>query len=233
MSVNKTAEIGVALSPSDNKVMEEYLKRQENPHLAIDPSISASDTISCYSNKVISGSVSKLTEEIKVQTALVNKGEMRFAEDILVAQANTLDVIFNHLAQESTRIPINNLVQVKFMETMLRLALKAQNQCRTTLEGLAAIKNPSHVTFTKQQNVAYQQQVNNGTPLQTGISPCSRTEENKISSNELLEEEKYGEWLDIGTQNAASGADKAMEALGAVKRSKNKPRQGKFEPERV
>ena len=37
-------------------------------------------------------------------------------------------------------------------ETYLRLALKAQSQCRATLETLAAIKNPP-VIFAKQANV--------------------------------------------------------------------------------
>jgi hypothetical protein len=50
-------------------------------------------------------------------------------------------------------------------ERYLRLALKAQNQCRATLETLAAIKNPP-VVFTKQANINHgngNQQINNGT----------------------------------------------------------------------
>jgi len=45
------------------------------------------------------------------------------------------------------------------------MALKAQGQCRTTLETLAAIKNPP-VLFAKRANIAHgPQHVNNGTPL--------------------------------------------------------------------
>jgi hypothetical protein len=44
----------------------------------------------------------------------------------------------------------------------MRLALKAQGQCRATLETLAAIKNPP-VVFAKQRNISHgHQQVNNG-----------------------------------------------------------------------
>jgi hypothetical protein len=51
---------------------------------------------------------------------------------------------------------------VNAAETYMRLALKAQSQCRTTLETLAGIKNPASVTFVRQANVAHgPQQVNN------------------------------------------------------------------------
>ncbi len=47
-------------------------------------------------------------------------------------------------------------------ELYLRLALKAQGQCRATLETLAVIKNPTALTFVKQANIAHgPQQVNN------------------------------------------------------------------------
>jgi hypothetical protein len=51
---------------------------------------------------------------------------------------------------------------MKNWEGYLRMALKAQNQCRMTLETLATIKNPP--VFTKQANInnGGQQQVNNG-----------------------------------------------------------------------
>lgn len=43
------------------------------------------------------------------------------------------------------------------------MALKAQAQCRATLEALAEIKNPRPVAFVKQANISGEhQQVNNG-----------------------------------------------------------------------
>ncbi len=49
-------------------------------------------------------------------------------------------------------------------ETLLRLALKAQSQCRTTLLTLAEIKNPRPIAFVNQANFAHgPQQVNNRT----------------------------------------------------------------------
>jgi len=62
----------------------------------------------------------------------------------------------------------------------LRLALKAQGQCRATLETLAAIKNPP-VVFARQANIAHgPQQVNNG-------PPPARTENATIAPNKVLE----------------------------------------------
>jgi hypothetical protein len=49
----------------------------------------------------------------------------------------------------------------------MRLALKAQRQCRATIETLVMAKNPAPVTFVKQANVAHgPQQVNNGPPAE-------------------------------------------------------------------
>jgi len=49
--------------------------------------------------------------------------------------------------------------------TYMRLAFKAQSQCRATWETIATIKHPPAVAFVKQANYAAgNQQVNNGTP---------------------------------------------------------------------
>ena len=51
-------------------------------------------------------------------------------------------------------------------EIYLRLALKAQAQCRTTVETLVEMKNPRPVAFVSQANISNgPQQVNNATPL--------------------------------------------------------------------
>lgn len=92
----------------------------------------------------------------------------------------------------------------------MRIALKAQNQSRMTLETLAAIKNPP-VVFAKQANINQgngNQQVNNGTP-----APDARAEKTINQPNELLEVQHGGETLDTRTAGAASGKDKAMAAV--------------------
>ena len=98
------------------------------------------------------------------------------------------------------------------MDRYLRLALKAQSQCRATLETLATIKNPP-VIYAKQANIANgPQQVNNGS------LPASVGGETSIEPNKLLEQQ-HGERLDTGTQSAAIGADKAMATVGTIERA--------------
>jgi hypothetical protein len=65
-------------------------------------------------------------------------------------------------------------------EQYLRLALKAQSQCRATIETLAVLKNPP--VFTRQANIAGQQVVNNGTMV-----GASRAREIESAPKELLE----------------------------------------------
>lgn len=96
---------------------------------------------------------------LKDKAGKVHRGDLSEAEATLTAQAVALDAIFNGLAK---RAALNMGQHLDACETYLRLALKAQAQCRATLETLAEIKYPKAPTFVRQQNVAYQQQVNNG-----------------------------------------------------------------------
>lgn len=105
-------------------------------------------------------------------------------------------------------------------ETYLRLALKAQSQCRTTLETLAVIKNPAPVAFVRQANIGHAVQVNNAA---APGSEGSRAREIESEQSKLLEAQ-HGERLDTGTAGTASGADPAMATVGAIHRPKDAER---------
>jgi len=81
--------------------------------------------------------VNTLSKELALQIDEVNKGSMKRPEAMLLAQAHTLDELFNNLARQA-----KNQEGLAWFEASLRLALKAQSQCRSTLETLATIKNP-------------------------------------------------------------------------------------------
>jgi hypothetical protein len=99
-------------------------------------------------------------------------------------------------------------------ETHMRFALKAQNQCRATLQALVQLKQPSNTTFVKQANIAQgHQQVNN------------LAEKNITPQNELLRG-IYAE-LDTGTTRTPKGIDTTLEALGKVNRRKDTRRKSK------
>lgn len=138
--------------------------------------------------------------------------DMRHAEDMLLNQAHALQAMFYDLAR--TAKGQSNLTQI---QTLTALALKAQSQCRATLQTLSDVKHPNQPTFIKQANIAGQQQVNNGT-----ASPSR--EEKPVQSNELLkdtchETEIIG--MDTGAARSASGNDPQLEAVGALHRAKH------------
>lgn len=106
-------------------------------------------------------------------------GDMKRAEAMLYGQAAALQAIFTNLARRA-----NAQEYLRQMETYLRLALKAQSQCRATLETLATIK-AGPVVIARQANIAHgPQQVNNGgTP-----SHCARAgaDESESAKTELM-----------------------------------------------
>jgi hypothetical protein len=103
------------------------------------------------------------------------------------------------------------------VDTYLRLALKAQSQCRTTLETLDLIRNPRSVAFVRQANIANgPQQVNNGTPP-TATHARAR-EKLERTPNELLEND-HGNRLEQGTTPAAGAGNPSVEAMAALERA--------------
>ncbi|GAB2662957.1 hypothetical protein [Arenimonas aestuarii] len=157
-----------------------------------------------------------LIDELCEQVQRTNSGDMARPVGMLTAQAHTLDAIFNRLAY---RAASNMAEYPEATELYLKLALRAQGQCRATLEAISTIKNPP-VVFAKQANIAHgHQQVNNGT-----AAPHAGESEN--APNKLLEAED-GQWMDAPAPGTASGADPAMEAVGEVNRPKKRGRQGK------
>ncbi|ODU09093.1 MAG: hypothetical protein ABS84_10365 [Rubrivivax sp. SCN 71-131] len=161
-----------------------------------------------------------LTESVKAldeASAAVKGGSLAAAEGMLVAQAVALNAIFGEL---SRRAALNMGEYLGAMDTYMRLALKAQAQCRATLETLAAIKNPP-VVYARQANISHgPQQVNNGgagagaTVRADGPAPAANS---ATAPSELLEQQ-HGQWLDPRASGAAGGADPRVEALGKVHR---------------
>ncbi len=142
------------------------------------------------------------------QTKAVQDGDLRRGEAMLTAQAHTLDAIFNNLAQ----LAINSNYMDK-LDCYLKLALRAQSQCRATWESLATIKNPPVVGYIRQANIAHgHQQVNNE---QVALNEAPRAGEKQNLQNKLLEK-KDGKRLDTSTAGAAIGADQAMATMGAI-----------------
>jgi len=135
----------------------------------------------------------------------VKAGDLSDLEAMLASQARTLDRAFHEL----TRIGWLNIQLPLTAREYLSLALRAQGQCRATVEALAEIKNPRAV-FVKagQANFAAGlQQVNNAS--------APRARETQIQRNELLEAPNE-QALDTGTAGGTVGSHQAVEAVGTI-----------------
>ena len=143
-----------------------------------------------------------LCDDLGTQTKKVQDGDMRPIEGMLYQQAKTLETIFTSLARRAA-----NNDGLKQFQVNLTLALKAQAQCRATLEALAEIKNPRPVAFVKQANISNgPQQVNNG-------AVASRTATIESEPNKLLEAD-HGNYLDTRAQGATSRVNQTVGTVG-------------------
>lgn len=154
--------------------------------------------------------ISALRDSIEAQTKAMQGGDMGDIEAMLFAQALTLQTTFTALSRKAAA---NAGEYMGATDTYLRLALKAQGQCRATLETLANIKNPRPVAFVKQANIAQNQQVNNnaGESLESSTRTHAR-EKTVIQPNELLTDTRatHGNPMDTRTTRKTSRSDTRM-----------------------
>jgi len=187
MAVKKKSTTKAVIKPKTDEEMAKLLTS---------PTVQAALTIKQWQGSEVG--INAYVEELSTQIDKVNAGDMKRPEAMLLMQAYSLDGLFNNLARKAQ---IQS--HMPHYESFLRLALKAQGQCRSTLETLSAIKNPP-VIFAKQANISNgHQQINNGTP-------ATHTEEIINQKNELLEAQHGGTTLDSRTTGATIGKDKAM-----------------------
>ena len=156
-----------------------------------------------------------LTESValmQAKTEQVCSGDLSGPEAILTAQAVALDVIFNEMAR---RAALNMGEHLQATDTYMRLAMRAQGQCRATLQTLGELKNPRQVAFVQQANIAHgHQQVNNHSEAYI------YTRTGDFATNKLSEE---GNELLPNTRASSfeSNAHQEMETLGAIHRPQN------------
>jgi hypothetical protein len=149
-----------------------------------------------------------LLATLRDQARAVSSGDLSRAESLLMNQADALQALFVGLVERSFKQEY-----LVHMEGFMRLALKAQSQCRATLETLAAVKNPP-VVYARQANVTTgPQQVNNG------VSP-NRARETEISQIQLSGADRELR-QDTRASGSASAIDLSVEAVASVNGTKN------------
>ncbi|SFH38289.1 hypothetical protein SAMN05216299_109118 [Nitrosospira sp. Nsp14] len=163
--------------------------------------------------------VPTLMDILRDQAATASKGDLAQAEAMLMNQATALQSLFARLTEKAF-----SATHPTSFDSFIRVALRAQTQCRATLESLAAIKNPPTI-YSGQTNIAHgHQQVNNAI---TAPLSAMRPGKNEMQQNELLEVGHGGEKMDVEPAGEAIRADSAMETVGAFNRGSNPGGQGK------
>ena len=211
MVARKSEAPAAVLAPNNPTALHLVAQPGETPSRTIarsvlDPTALAGNTLARMNQGIPDGDINAYVAELQEQARLASEGDLRRPESMLTSHAHTLDAIFHELIARARGEARAGHLQAA--ETYMRLALKSQSQCRTTVETLAEIKNPRQVAFVKQANIAGgNQQVNNG------LHSIAR--ESEIPPTKLLEAE-HGERLDTGATTAAGRANQAVETMGTI-----------------
>jgi hypothetical protein len=186
---------------------EEIKAAMARAKTALRPEVSAAAVIAEFGGH---SDVAALAVQLEIDMNSVSDNDLRECEAMLYGQAHALHAIFVDAARQ---VPKQGWFSTSV--AYMRMALKAQSNCRATIETLAAIKNPS-VVFARQANIAQgPQQVNNAMmPAPRAGAGKTEKRQNELSggSNELLP--------DLRTPGAAIGSDPAMAAVAAFDRAK-------------
>ncbi|MDP1734609.1 MAG: hypothetical protein Q8L44_09635 [Sulfuritalea sp.] len=186
----------------------EEVAARKHAALTTSPELAACRTIKAGESKLFSEQIDvpALMEHLREQAVAANGGDLSQAEAMLINQATALQSLFARLTERGM-----GQSQMPNLEGFMRLALRAQNQCRATLETLAAIKNPP-VIYAKQVNqTTGPQQINNGATASSQARGI-KNEQSKL--------------LDAGTTGASVSSHSTLEAMGKVDRAKVGGRQG-------
>lgn len=155
------------------------------------------------------------TTALSLETVVTELGEqvegvaldrdLRRGKAALAAQADTLNLLYNLLAQRGIAASLRG--EAEQGGVLLKFALRAQAQCRATWETLHMMGNPP---AARQTNIALNQQVvNNGRGALASDSPTRNPQ------GKLLEQTNHepDEWLERNAPPAATKGNSTMEAV--------------------
>lgn len=159
-------------------------------------------------------SLTECAIELKRIGDAVVGGDVSDGERLLAAQASALNWVFASFAQRAAMCVGQDLGR---SEAYVRLALRAQGQCRATVESLHDMKHPRQVAFVSQTNLGQNVQVNNGgAAAAVGGSAWAGTAE--FERNELLGDSD-GTRVEPGTTGQADRSNSTVVPLATVDRA--------------
>jgi hypothetical protein len=160
-----------------------------------------------------------LITQLKASSGKLRSGDLSQVEDMLMNQASALQAVFASLMERGLVTDDRGT-----LDLLLRYGLRAQAQCRATLETLASVKNPP-VIYARQANVTTgPQQVNNGI---TRAGDVAGSKQNELS------EEPHELHPDPRPPALESRADSPLAPVGTIVGAANVGRQGALEPQRL
>jgi hypothetical protein len=113
----------------------------------LDPAFKNAAASACFLDKMLGGiekpGVTDYADDLIAKADKAASGDLAMASRMLATQAVTLDAMFAELARRSAS---NMGDYVNASERYGRLALKAQSNCRATLEALAKLHQPREQT---------------------------------------------------------------------------------------
>ena len=173
------------------------------------------------SESFLTGYWAAFVSELRASSEKLRNGDLSHVEDMLMNQASALQAVFTKLMERGLSTKDKGT-----LDLLLRYGLRAQSQCRATLETLANVKNPP-VVYARQANVTTgPQQVNNGVARASAESKSEMTPI-KLSegSHELRPHAR--------TPALESRADRPLATVGAIDGTAHGHRQSEGRPQRL
>lgn len=201
-----------AVQCEDGKTPEErgrkYAKLITSPELAAFRVMNAAEHNSGIEKNI---DVPTLMETLRAQVNAVSNQDFAQAEGMLLSQATALQSLFARLSEKAF-----SAKDISQFNDFMRVALRAQNQCRATIETLSTIKNPP-IVYARQANVTTgPQQINNG-------GPSSHAREIQNPSIQLSAEDNELR-TNSGTPALTSRINQEVETMGKIHRPQDKRR---------
>lgn len=147
--------------------------------IALQPHFGAAVLIGTYTKSLAKLDELEIVKDLQDGIRAMAAGNMSEAEQMLFSQAQALQAMFFSLALRAGQQDV-----LSQLEPLLRMALKAQNQCRNTLESLASLKNPG-VVIAKHANVVHGPQQINHLPNTTGASSFASAKRSTRTKSKL------------------------------------------------
>ena len=147
----KKAKPNGGMQPNDALLVEQSSDEtgaQAMARKVLDPGFRHAVTASAFGGKVLGSSIEHpglmdYVDHVLKVGGKAEAGDLAIASRLLASQAITLDAMFTELAR---RTALNMGEYIGAAESYGRLALKAQSNCRSTVEALAKLHQPREQT---------------------------------------------------------------------------------------